>query len=86
MILTDKTTETTIKIENSEIKESECEKMLGITFEKKLDFKSISRTYVEKANQKIHALASLSNYIDTMKSKILMSSFITSQFNFCPPV
>ena len=38
------------------------------------------------ANQKIHALAPLSNYIDPVKSEILMNSFLSSQFNYCPLV
>ena len=37
----------------------------------------------KKASQKLHALARLSNYIDSIKSKILMNSFIRSQFNYC---
>ena len=32
------------------------------------------------------ALARLSNYIDPIKSEILMNSFIRSQFNYCPLV
>ena len=35
MVFGDKNTEITIKIGNSEIKESDCEKLLGITFDKK---------------------------------------------------
>ena len=34
----------------------------------------------------IHALARLSNYIDPVKSEILMNSFISSQFDYCPLV
>ena len=34
-----KNTEITIKSGNLEIKESDCEKLLGITFDKKLNFK-----------------------------------------------
>ena len=36
--------------------------------------------------QKIHALARLANYIDPVKSEILMNSFISSQFKYCPLV
>ena len=39
-----------------------------------------------KVNQKIHALARLSNYIDHVKLEILMNSFISSQFNYFPLV
>ena len=39
MVFGDKSTETTINIGNSEIKESDYDKLLGITFGKKLTFK-----------------------------------------------
>ena len=59
---------------------------MGITFEKKLNFKKHIADLCRKANQKIHALARLSNYIDPVKSEILMNSFISAQFNYCPLV
>ena len=86
MIFGDKGTEIKIKIGNSEIKESDYEKLLGITFDKKLNFKKHTEDLCRKANQKIHALTRLSNYIDPVKSEILMNSFISSQFNYCPLV
>ena len=86
MVFADKNTKTTIKIGNSEIKESDCETLLGITFDKKLTFKKHIKDLCRKANQKIHALARLSNYIDPVKSEILLKSFISSQFNYCPLV
>ena len=70
MVFGDKNTETTIKIGNSEIKESDFEKLLGITFDKKLNFKKHIEDLRIKANQKIQALARLSNYIDPIKSEI----------------
>ena len=86
MILGDKSTETTISIGNSRINESDYEKLLGVTFDKKLSFKKHVEDLSKKANQKLHALARLSNYIDPIKSEILMNSFIMSQFNYCPLV
>ena len=86
MVFEDKSTETTIKIGNSEIKESDYEKLLGITFDKKLNFKKHIEDLCRKANQRIHVLTRLSNYTDLIKSEILMNSFIISQFNCCPLV
>ena len=86
MIFGDKSTETTISIGNSRINESDYEKLLGVTFDKKLSFKKHVEDLSKKANQKLHALARLSNYIDPIKSEILMNSFIRSQFNYCPLV
>ena len=86
MVFVDKNTEVAIKTGNSEIKESDCQQLLGITFDKNLNFKRHIEDLCRKANQKIHALARLSNYIDPVKSEILMNSFIISQFNYCPIV
>ena len=39
-----------------------------------------------KASQKLHALAKVSNYMDTEKVKLIVRSFIMSHFNYCPLV
>ena len=62
------------------------EKLLGITFDKNLNFKKYIEDLCRNANQKIHALARLSSYIDPVKSEILMNYFISSQCNYCPLV
>ena len=59
------------------------EKVLAVTFDKKLSFKKHVEYLCKKANQKLHALARLYNYIDPVKAEILMN-FTRSQFNFCP--
>ena len=59
----------------STIKESEFERLLGLTFDRDL---------CKKAHQKLLALARLSNYIDPIKLQLLMDAFIKSQFNYCP--
>ena len=86
MIFGGKSTEATVTIGNSKINESDYEKLLGVTFDKKLSFKKHVEDLYKKANQKLHALARLSNYIDPIKSEILMNSFIRSQSNYCPLV
>ena len=55
---------------NSDIKESDYEKLLGISFDKKLNFKRHMEDLCRKTNQRIHTLARLSNYIDPVKSEI----------------
>ena len=39
MVFGDKNTKTTVEIGNSEIKKSDCDKLLGITFDKKFNFR-----------------------------------------------
>lgn len=60
--------------------------MLSTTFDKKLSFKKHIEDLCKKANQKFHALARISNFMDPTKVEILMNSFIKSQFNHCPLV
>ena len=68
MVFGDENTEIAIKIGNSEIMESVCEKLLGIVFDRKLNFKKHIEDLCRKANQTIHTLACLSNYIDPVMS------------------
>ena len=77
---------TTINIGDAEIKESYSEKLLGITFDKKLSFKQHIEDLCRKANQKLHALARVSYFMDPAKMETLMNAFIKSQFNYCPLV
>ncbi len=67
-----------------EITESEKEKLLGVTFDKKLNFRTHINEVCKKAAQKLHALARLSNYMHFEQLKLLMNSFIKSQFSYCP--
>ena len=68
------------------MKESDYEKFLGTNFDRKLNFKKHTEYSCRKANQKIHALARLSNCIDLAKSEFVINSIISSQFNYCPLV
>ena len=76
----------TVKIGNSEIKESSSEKLLGITFDKKLSFEKHAEDLCEKANQKLLALARVSKLLDPTKVETLMNPFVKSQFNHYPLV
>ena len=49
-----------------------------------LNFDTHVNNLCKKANQKFHALARLSNYMDKDKLRLIMKAFITSQFSYCP--
>ena len=66
--------------------ESECEKLLGITFDEKLSFRKHLEELCKKANRKLHELARLSIYFDPMKLENLAKSFIKSHFIYYPLV
>ena len=59
-------------------------KLLGITIDNKLDFTEHVSNLCKMVSQKLHALARISNYFDINKLRIIMKSFIESQFAYCP--
>ena len=67
MIFGNKSKDSVVAIGESTIKESKYEKLLGVTFDKKLSFTKHVQDLCKKAHQKLHALARLSNYIDPIK-------------------
>ena len=44
----------------------------------------MSLNYAKKGNQKLHALARISKYMNKDKLKLIMKAFVTSQFNYAP--
>ena len=73
-----------IKIGNDEITGESSVKLLGIAIDNKLNFYEHVNNICKKANQKLHALARIAKYIQTDKLRIIMKTFIDSQFNYCP--
>ena len=75
-----------IKILGSTIKASTEEVLLRVRIDSDLTFKEHVTSICAKANQKLHALTRVSKYMSLQKRRILMKSFITSLFNYCPIV
>ena len=73
-----------IKIGEEEIKGSDSVKLLGVVIDKKLNFSDHVSNLCKKGNQKLYALARISKYMNADKLRILMKTFIESQFNYCP--
>lgn len=73
-----------VKVDNEEIVATQCEKLLGVNIDGKLTFEKHINTLCEKARRKVQALSRVANYIDFDKRRVLMKSFIQSQFNYCP--
>ena len=74
-----------LSIEGKVISNSVDEKILGVYFDNKLNFKTHITKLCKKASQKLHALARLS-VMSCQQRKIIMNAFISSQFNYCPDV
>ena len=75
---------TTIQIENSTIKCSKVQKLLGIQIDYKLKFDIHVETICKKAHRKLSALSRIINYMELPKRRILMNAFFKAQFNYCP--
>ena len=75
-----------MQIGATSITESVEEKILGITLDKHLDFKSHVNSFYKKAHQKLHALARISSYVDVEILRNLLNAFVVSQFSYCPLV
>ena len=85
-LLTFGTSQDDIKITVGEaiVKESSEEKLLGVTIDKNLNFKSHVSNLCKRASQKLHALARVSASMNPDKLRLLMNTFIKSQFSYCP--
>ena len=60
--------------------------LLGVKIDNNLNFTDYVTELYKKGNQKFHALSRISSYLDQRKLKIIMKTFILSQFNYCPLV
>ena len=75
-----------VTLGNETIEESNSVELLGIKIDTNLNFNEHVTDLCKKGNQKLHALARISKYLNEDKLKILMKTFIQSQFNYCPLV
>ena len=73
-----------ICIQNNIISNTDNEKILGVYFDKKLNFNYHISRMCQKASQKLHALARVSNYMSCKQKLTIMNAFIYSQFCYCP--
>ena len=68
------------------LKNSNEEETLGLTIDRKLTFHQHTKKMCRKAGQKFSALLRLSPYLDKNKRKIMYTTMVKSQFNYCPLV
>ena len=64
--------------------ESAQEKLLGLTINRNLNFEAHLLDVCKKASVKVTVLARLVKLVPFKKKKLLMKSFIESQFSYCP--
>ena len=73
-----------IYLENAFLESEECVKLLGVKIDKNLDFEKHITCLLKEGNQKLHALMRISKYLTKNKLRLIMKTFIESQFNYCP--
>ena len=66
------------------ITESTSGKLLEITIDNNLTMNNHIQNICKQAGNKLTALASIAKFLDINKRKLLMNSFVISQFNYCP--
>ena len=76
--------EVSVNLGNETISGSTTVDLLGVKIDNNLNFNEHVSKLCKKGNQKLHALARISKFLSKDKLKILMKTFITSQFNYCP--
>ena len=86
LIFGEENTDVSVQVGATLITEFVEEKLFGITLEKHLDFKSHVNSLCKKARQKPHELACISSYVDVEKLRIMINTFVVSQFSYCPLV
>ena len=77
-------TDVSVTLGNEHIIAEDSVTLLGIIIDCKLDFSDHVTNLLKKGNQKLHGLARISKYVNKDKLKLIMRTFIQSQFNYCP--
>ena len=74
----------TAKIDNNYIESEKEQVLLGITIDSNLTFENHINNICKRASQKLNALARVTPYMNIQKRRIVMKSFVTCQFEYCP--
>ena len=73
-----------VNLGTAQIKNSQYEKLLGVTIDTKLSFKTHIQKICGKANAKLKALGRIVPFMNLEKRKILMNAFFNAQVSYCP--
>ena len=75
-----------VKVGEEKIWESKAEKLLGLIIDKKLNFNEHLSKLCKKVSGKVSALARMVKSIPFHKKRLLLKTFIESQFSYCPVI
>ena len=75
-----------IYLSNEFLENEKTVKPLGMKIDQNLDFEEHITSILKKGNNKLYALMRIKKYLSKDKLKLIMKTFIESQFNYCPLV
>ena len=75
-----------IKISNETVSNSKYEKLLGVKVDHELNFNEHVSSLCKKASQKLNALSRIASCMTFDQRRLILNSFITSHFLYCPIV
>ena len=75
-----------IKIGNETVSNSKYEKMLGVKKDHELNFNEHVSSLCKKASQKLNVLSRIASSMTFDQRRLVLNSFITSHFSYCPIV
>ena len=78
--------EVSLNVNNFKIKNSDCEKLLGVKFDSKLRIDQHITDLCRRASRKIQALPREMSFMNLSKRRLLMNSIYKTQFNYGPLV
>ena len=73
-----------VYLERACITSSSCEKLLGIKIDSDLKFHKHISDLCDTVSKKINALCRITGYMFLEKRRIVMKTFVESEFNYCP--
>ena len=75
-----------IKIGNETVSNSKYEKLLEVKIDHELNFNEHVSSLCKKASQKLNALSRIASFMTFNQRRLILNSFITSHFSYCPIV
>ena len=73
-----------LRVSGYDLKNSQCDKLLGVILENKLKFEKHVTDICRKTSTKIYALARIAPYINLSKRRMVINASFNSQFKYCP--